>query len=302
MGAPFARVVSTGGNLGAAAARNAGYPYARGKYIVWMDADDIWLPWFLEVLVAHAERNDGVIYSDCFLQKKDSLTIHRFENFQEEGVASNMRYAGTSVLIPRKIAKAVFELQGGWDMKIPGKEDHDWQIAVHSMKFCAYRVAEPLFVYRMYSSTKREKDFEKIDIISEYLNKKWFDYRIGGKQFMCGCSGTKPTQNQPASLLSGSGNFNIAEDFAMDTATQIVKVEYIGPRAETFSIRSRAMPEKMYRFGNNPLHKEATVFMQDAEFLLGLMEGERPQWRVLAQGATMDQRDPAAALGVAISA
>jgi glycosyltransferase involved in cell wall biosynthesis len=301
MGAPFARVVSTGGNLGAAAARNAGYPHARGKFIVWMDADDIWLPWFLEVLVAHAERNDGVVYSDCLLQKQDDLTIHRFENFNEEGVAANMRYAGTSVLIPRKIAKAVFDLQGGWDTEIPGKEDHDWQIAVHSMKFCAYRVAEPLFVYRMYSSTKREKDFAKIDIISEYLNKKWFDYRIGGKQFMCNCGGTKPTQNQPASLLSGSGNFNIAEDFAMDTATQMVKVEYIGPRAETFSIRSRAMPDKMYRFGNNPHHKEQTVFMQDAEFLLSLMEGERPQWRVLAQGASMDQRDPAAALGAAIT-
>ena len=304
MGAPFAQVVATGGNFGASAARNAGFQYARGKFIVWMDADDIWLPWFLEVMVAHGERNDGVIFSDCLLDKQEGLTIHRFADFgtNAEGVAANMRYAGTSVLIPRKIAKAVFDLQGGWDSQIPGKEDHDWQIAVHSMGFCAFRVAEPLFVYRMYSSTKREKDFEKIDIIGEYLNRKWYDYRIGGKQFMCSCSGTKTTQNQPASLLSDSGNFNLAEDFAADTATQMVKVEYIGPRAETFSIKSRAMPDKTYRFGNNPLHKEQTVFLKDAEFLLSLMDGERPQWRVLAQGATMDQRDPAAALGVAITA
>lgn len=300
MGAPWAKVVSTGGNFGASVARNAGYPHARGNFIVWMDADDIWLPWFLEVLVAHGERNDGIIYSDCLLQKKDDLTIHNFPDFSSDALAANMRYAGTSVLIPRKIVDAVMKLQGGWDTQIPGKEDHDWQIAVHSMGFCAYRVAEPLFVYRMYSSTKREVDFAKIDIIGEYLNRKWFDYRIGGKQFMCSCGGTKTTQNQPASLLSDSGNFNF-EDFNTEISTQMVKVEYIGSRAETFSINSRAMPGKTYRFGNNPYHKEQTVFMEDAKFLIGIFEGERPQWRILAQGATMDQRDPAAALGVAIA-
>jgi len=302
MGAPWAKVVSTGGNLGAASARNAGFPHARGNYIIWMDADDIWLPWFLSLMVAHAERNDGIIYSDALLQKKDELTVHRFEDFTAETLAANMRYAGTSVLIPRAIAEAVFKLQGGWDQDIPGKEDHDWQIAVHSMGFCAYRIPEPLFVYRMYSSTKREKDFAKIDIIGEYLNKKWFDYRIGGKQFMCSCGGTKKTDNQPASLLSSSGNFNLSEDFKTDTATQMVKVEYVGPRAETFSIRSRVMPGKTYRFGNNPQHKEQTVFLEDAEFLVSLLDGERPQWRVLSQGASMEQRDPAAALGVAIGA
>jgi len=302
MGAPWAKVVNMDGNQGTAAARNAGYPHTRGKYVVWMDADDIWLPWYLDVMVSHAERNDGIIFSDCLLDKgTGSMTLHRFSDFSVDALAANMRYAGTSVLIPRHIVQAVFDKQGGWDTEIPGKEDHDWQIAVHSMGFCAYRVPEPLFLYRIYSSTKREKDFQKISIIGEYLNTKWHDYRIGGKQFMCSCGGTKLSNNSPASLLSSSGNFDLSKDkLDGELATQMVQMEYVGPRAETFSIRSRVMPDKVYRFGNNPHHKEQTVFLGDAEYLLSLLNGESPQWRVLTRGASMERRDPAAVLGVAI--
>jgi len=53
MGAPFARVVNMDGNQGAASARNRGFEEARGKLIVWLDADDYWLPWYLERMVGH---------------------------------------------------------------------------------------------------------------------------------------------------------------------------------------------------------------------------------------------------------
>lgn len=296
-GFPWAQVINLEGNQGTAAARNAGFPYARGQYVIWLDCDDIWLPWLLEVLVAHAERNPGVIFSDCILERADGRErqIHRFENFNCDGLAANMRYAGTSVLIPRAIAQAVFDLQGGWDTRIPGKEDHDWQIALHSLGYCAFRVAEPLFIYRMWTTTKREKDFAKIDIIDAYLNDKWRAYRLEGKP-MCGCGGnTNPTANQPSSFLSSSGNFDtrgLVQE--QNPPNQMVQLEYIGPRKETFSISSRLMPGHSYRFGNNPYHREQTVFQADADFFLSLLDGDRPQFRVVQQGARLENRDPAA--------
>lgn len=303
MGAPWAKVVNMNGNEGASAARNAGYHNTRGKYVIWMDCDDIWLPWFLEVMVAHAERNDGIIFSDVLLEKQGGIEVYRFPDFSDDQLAGNMRYAGTSVLVPRKIAQALFDLQSGWDTQIPGKEDHDFQIAVHSMGYCAYHIKEPLFVYRMYSSTKREKDFAKIDIIGEYLNNKWRAYRLEGKRFMCGCGATNPTNNIPSSLLSSSGDFDITEGKLDDgTPTQMVNVEYIGDNVATFSVKSRVQPGVMYRFGNNPGHKEKTVFLGDAEFLLTLRNGDKPQYRALTRGARMEQRDPAAVLGQAIQA
>lgn len=305
MGAPWAQVIDTGSNRGTAHARNKGFERARGRYIVWLDGDDFLLPWYLETMVAHAEQNDGVIFSDLFLwEKKDnrSLKIYRYREFDTNSLAATFKWAGSSVLYPRHIVEAVRELQGGYDEQIAGQEDRDWQIAVAHLGFCGYRVPEPLFVYRMWSTTKRESDLEKFDILMEYIDKKWRPYRLEGKQFMCGCSPKKTNPSPPASLMTSSGNFNMQDIVEKNGGTeQFMKVEYIGPRTETFSIRSRVVSQKTYRFGNNAHHKTQTVFMKDGEFLLQLRTGTRPDFRQVPVNAEPVARDPSQAMGMAIS-
>jgi len=305
LGAPWAKVVNMDGNRGTAAARNEGFrqTHGRGHFVVWMDADDYWLPWFLELLVASAEKNAGIIYPDLIMDDGKQKKIYRYAEFDPDKVATSMRYPGSSVLIPRGVAQAVFDSQGGWDEQIPGMEDWDFQIAMHAAGFCAYHLEEPLFVYRMYSSTKRENDYSKIEVIKEYLDKKWFKYRKGSEKPMCGCAQKHIVRNQPNSTLSSSGSFDTIDRSEDVIQTQMVQVEYMGPIEEDFSIRSQVDRGIFYRFGNNQYHKERTVFMHDAQFLTGLLDGNgRPLYRIVGTVAAMENRDPSSFLGEAVAA
>ena len=299
-GAPFAKVVNMGANQGAAAARNRGFQEARGEFIIWMDADDYWLPWFLDRMVAYAEENYGVIYSDLLKDDRDTLEIYRYQEFNSSNLTRNMLYPGTSVLIPRNIAEKVFEKQGGWDTNIPGMEDWDFQIAIHDAGFCAYHIDEALFVYRIYSSTKRESDYAKIDEIVAYIDKKWSKYRKSGEVMACGCSKKRMVKRLPKNTFSSAGNFDtpVQEDTVQD---QLVRVEYSGPMTQNFTIRSRVDPSVSYRFGNNQYNKIKTVFMKDAQILTARTNAKGgSDYRIVA-GATIEAMDPQSVLGRAIS-
>ena len=302
MGAPFAKVVNMDGNKGASAARNKGFEYARGRFIIWLDADDYWLPWYLERMVGYAEQNDGVIFSDFIQDSGEKLEVYRYPEFNVGMTPGKMGYAGSSILIPRYIVEKVVESQGGWDESIPGMEDWDYQIAIHDAGFCAYGIDEALFVYRVYSSTKREKDHKNIADIVAYVDKKWKKYRKDGVKMACGCQKKVIVKTKPKSTLQSSGNFANSAQFVEDgEPEQMVNIEYMGPIEQTFSIRSKIAPGVTYRFGNNKHKKVATVFLQDAEILISRINGKNQAEYRMVVGATLEDRDPQAVLGRALS-
>lgn len=306
-GAPWAKVVSTEGNLGASAARNVGYRQTTGKYIVWMDADDYWLPWYLEKMVGMALQNDGLIFSDLLMHDyPKKFKVYKYDEFDCEKVAVSFRYPGTSVLIPRKITEAVRDKQGGWDEKTPGMEDWDYAVAIHDLGFCAYHIPEPLFVYRVYSSTKREKDYNGIEAIRAYMDKKWSKYRKDGVHMGCGC-GSKNSATK-AKILTSSGDFRELSDlqskaFTSEDGQQMVKMEYVGPMIEPFSIASREMPSIRYRFANTPSNKQRAVLVQDVPYLAGLTGPDgSPLYRVVDSNFLTPTSEASAFLGTPVQA
>ena len=300
-GAPWAKVINMEGNQGTSAARNEGLKYARGRCIVWMDADDYWMPWFLERMVAYAEKNEGIIFSDVIMDDGKEKKLYKYNEVDYSVVPGHMSYAGSSILVPLKIAQDIVELQGGFDTKIPGMEDWDYQIAVHSLGHCAYHIPEPLFVYRTFTSTKRETDYNKIELIREYLDEKWVSYRKEGKIMACGCSGKKIVTAKPGSMYASTGNFNKTSDTIIlpegASPTQMVNIEYMGSVAEPFSVRSSVDRSINYRFANNPYHKEKTVFLADAlRFIQMLDNNSNPLYRIKDASNPLEQ-NPAIIVG-----
>lgn len=303
MGAPWVKkVINHENNFGASRARNAGIKYARGKWIVWLDADDIWLPWFLERLVAHGEVNDGVIFSDFIEDDGGEKKIYHYPGFEASRVPFVMQHSGSSVLVPRWIVQKLIETRGyAWDEEIPGYEDGEFQTAMYDLCACAYHVEEPLFVYRKYTTTKREKDYNNQDAIMAYLDQKWAKYRKGEKVMGCGCGAPRTVNNLPSTLMKSSGNFGdfvkTAQQQDGDPA-QMVTVEYLGERTAPFTVRSVVMPHKIYRFAQNETNRRNTMFLQDAEHWIAQITP--PEYRIVGAGGQAEVRDPTVFLGEAI--
>lgn len=81
--APYAsrvRYIELAKNRGAAVARNAGIVTARGRYLAFLDADDRWLPEFLEQQVAYLDAHSTctLVYADALISGESPLAGRRF--------------------------------------------------------------------------------------------------------------------------------------------------------------------------------------------------------------------------------
>jgi len=284
-GFPFAKYVTTGGNYGVSRARNLGAQVAQGKLFVWMDADDYWLPWFLEKMVAMYEVNRGIIYSALFKvepgQEKEVIGLP--EEFNCKRLIHTGIYAGSSVIIPRWVHQKVLEMQGGWDEDIPGQEDWDYQLACHAYTdVCAHRVEEPLFFYRFLPDGNREKHIKVLDDIVQYMDKKWHEYRSGEKTIMCGCKGNTVVRSVPTSTLMSSSPAlqNVTkEDFASVSETTVL-LEYLGIHEAPVTYKG-PVTRKNYRFGRQRGHSIRRVYASDAKVFLDRKNRDgSPEYRV----------------------
>ncbi|MDM9593116.1 glycosyltransferase [Pseudomonas guariconensis] len=122
-----------GRNQGPAAARNAAYRLARGRYVVYLDDDDLYLPHHLQTLAQAIESHPGeVVYTDAVFvtetlenevrieQRREQR--YRHDAFSRERLFYNNYIPVNTFACPRALIGAV----GGFDELLPAFEDWDF--------------------------------------------------------------------------------------------------------------------------------------------------------------------------------
>ena len=153
-------------NAGAAAARNAGIREARGAWIAFLDADDVWLPNRLEAQLRAIERHPdlgfvwGFYYVHSVETGEETLTRSRCAPDMrvvlspEEAFRVAYRIQTSSVLARRRLL-----LETPFDASLQTAEDRDVWIRL-LLRVPALCVGEPVAIHNEHKSSLSNADID----------------------------------------------------------------------------------------------------------------------------------------------
>jgi glycosyltransferase involved in cell wall biosynthesis len=158
---PRVRLISQP-NLGASAARNAGIHTARGRYVAFLDADDLWLPDKLarQLALLHSRPHVhavhcGAIYVDDELRV---LSVRPCRPWRD-ALLDVLHFENLSAFPSTLMAKREKLEQRGFDPSLVMHED--WDMAIHAARhWRLHPVEAPLALYRVHRGN-RSRDVER---------------------------------------------------------------------------------------------------------------------------------------------
>lgn len=137
-------------NQGVSGARNLGLQMARGKWIAFLDSDDLWLPEKLETQVRFFSENPGAVIcqtEEIWIRKGRRVNPQKkHQKFSGDIFAPSLLLclvSPSAVMIQRNL----FDQVGYFDVTLPACEDYDLWLRISS-QFHVYLIDQPLTIKR----------------------------------------------------------------------------------------------------------------------------------------------------------
>lgn len=178
---PKVKYLTQNGNKGACSARNFGIANARGKYVAFLDDDDIWLPEKIEkqLSVIKGDERIGLVYCCGFLSDAetgiigDYFNVNKFrEEVKFEDLLEGDCIGSTSQPL---IRKDVIEGRGGFWIEQPARQDYEMWIRI-SMVSRILGINEKLFIHYIHNGEQISKNREKGFIGYYNIYKRYYRY------------------------------------------------------------------------------------------------------------------------------
>ena len=256
-GHPYAKVVRSGG-IGPASARNIGVRESKGEVVVFLDADDVLLPWAISHMKSVYDQTGFVVYTDWAVSTVD-LDIKKFLSAPDDDcpkILDQMPHVVTC-MVPRKAHDRI----GGFDSKLGGWEDWDYYIHLAAEGVCSIRLPETCMIYRAGLGEQREKSLGKKKRLIDEIYDKWEPYYKGVKTMGCGCGKEVVLSHVPSEEVPGTQSVQGA-----------IRLTYQGPGDGKQTFRGQATGT-IYRFASGD-----TKWVDEADslYLLELQRVNQP--------------------------
>lgn len=147
---------------GAAWARNRGTQQVTTPFVVYLDADDILKPTFVEETIK-VYRQGTYVYSDWIINGAVIKTPETLTPFT----------SGMQHVIATLLPVAAWQGVGGFDEALDTLEDEDFYRKLHAYGWCGVRCSEPLITYRRHHGASLvNKDHVALETMRERVAEK----------------------------------------------------------------------------------------------------------------------------------
>ncbi|HLV23515.1 MAG TPA: glycosyltransferase [Moheibacter sp.] len=155
---PRIHLVELKQNSGAAEARNLGLKNARGRFITFIDSDDVWLPHFLETAINFLIKNqEELVYASYKRNDEDMNPL--LEDFIAE---DNVDFSRILYNCPIPMLTSMYDSGRIGKVQIPEvdmREDYAMWLEVLKKIPLARAIKEPLAIYRIRKSSYSRNKF-----------------------------------------------------------------------------------------------------------------------------------------------